>query len=336
MANITYLFGAGASVGALPMVTQMAERIGSFINLIGSSQFALNNLPIVKDREETKAQILAIFINDLRWLQKACYEHASIDTFAKKLYIRQDNIDLRRLKATLSAYLILEQVYNYKVEKRYDAFFASILDNDVSSFPSNIKILSWNYDYQFEQAYSGFSDYTTISQNQSALKVVSKFQTRFQLDNSFAIYKINGTTGVYRHSHHQLYHTDNKIPTEFNLAVIEATLSDYYHIKYISDDVESTLSFAWENENQAKIIDPIKEATGNTDVLVVIGYSFPFFNRTIDRDIIKNMHGLNKVYFQAPDADNIKERFLSILPTMENDRLVSRFNVDQFFLPDEL
>jgi hypothetical protein len=133
MANITYLFGAGASIGALPVVNQMADRIGLFIKEIEKPVYALKaEFYVNTEPKVSKHQNLLSFIKNLKWLQEACDNHASVDTFAKKLYLKKQDTDLRRLKASLSAYFILEQARNYNKEKRYDAFFASILDDDVS------------------------------------------------------------------------------------------------------------------------------------------------------------------------------------------------------------
>ncbi len=48
------------------------------------------------------------------------------------------------------------------------------------------------------------------------------------------------------------------------------------------------------------------------------------------------MNKLEKVYFQAPDAQNLVERFESIRPDIDNRKLVARFDIDQFLLPNEL
>lgn len=69
------------------------------------------------------------------------------------------------------------------------------------------------------------------------------------------------------------------------------------------------LSFAWEDEtNDTKKIFlekrmPIAKAIAEkTDILVVIGYSFPFFNRKIDDEIFKAMkQRLFKIYLRDPN-----------------------------------
>ena len=105
---------------------------------------------------------------------------------------------------------------------------------------------------------------------------------------------------------------------------------------YAQEKTSSSISFAWEEENERSgIIQKARQDVSETNILVVIGYSFPFFNRIIDRDIIRGMNKLEKVYFQAPDANDIKERFLAIRDDIAPDKLLTRFDVKQFVFPNE-
>ncbi len=98
------------------------------------------------------------------------------------------------------------------------------------------------------------------------------------------------------------------------------------------------LSFAWEDYefNAPKITDKAIVATKDTEILVIIGYSFPFFNREIDRKIIGEMKSLRKVYFQDKSPDNIKLRFQAIRENVEGIEFVLYHDVEQFLLPFEL
>lgn len=101
------------------------------------------------------------------------------------------------------------------------------------------------------------------------------------------------------------------------------------------------LSFAWEHNINNNFYSNLREAVSNTEVLVVIGYSFPFFNREIDKLIFNEFmqkDKLRKVYFQAPpeDAEDIRERFLAINDQIDPDKLVLRKDIKQFTLPNEL
>jgi len=153
----------------------------------------------------------------------------------------------------------------------------------------------------------------------------------------FSIYKINGSTDMF----------DSQLPGEqtlllnakedhFNPAIIDSII-EKFSIALNKKDIRSSLSFAWERDNADEPIHKkvIKEL-GDTEILVVIGYSFPFFNREVDRQIIKAMTNLRKVYFQAPDANNLIERFQAIREDIDIKNLIPKFDTEQFFLPNEL
>lgn len=96
------------------------------------------------------------------------------------------------------------------------------------------------------------------------------------------------------------------------------------------------LNFAWYHDRE--IVNKIIENYDETEILVVIGYSFPFFNREVDRKIIRAMTNLKKIYIQDCVPENIKSRFLSILPDWRERKIeiISVDDVSEFFLPPEL
>ena len=341
MKNVTYLFGAGASVGSLPVVEQFPKRIIEFIKTIKEEKYKLpedesfgKELGIIP--ENSKYQTQNDFINNLTWLREESERHESIDTYAKKLYIRKDNDQLLKLKATLSAYLIFEQARN-RIDMRYDSFFASIIKEKIQNLPKNIKVLSWNYDFQFEKAFSSYTGYSELNLNQDMLHVFTKFSKNYPINDNFSICKINGTTSFFTQRSSQRYFFNN-LNEPFNIKLIERVLSNYFGLLNLEDKLYPGLSFAWEKweEGDFNIVKRSIACTENTDILVVIGYSFPFFNRDVDREIIGSMKNLNKVYFQSIDPNDIKERFLSIREDIEEKKLIPISNVKQFYLPIEL
>ncbi|MEJ5303897.1 MAG: hypothetical protein WHT22_10810 [Bacteroidales bacterium] len=206
MNKITYIFGAGASRHALPIVSEMPDRMKALIELLEIDHLKLDDtftytdlqLPNPKTNREFQLDMIA----SLKWMMEASQNHASVDTFAKKLFIKRKYEDLKRLKIAMSVFFIFEQARN-KVDYRYDAFFASLLNN-LSNFPDNVRILSWNYDYQFEIAFSEYSDQYEISKNQSWLRINSKYCYNDRY-TGFGIYKLNGTTGLYSDGGWQQY-----------------------------------------------------------------------------------------------------------------------------------
>jgi len=338
MNKITYLFGAGASRNALPIINEIPDRLNKLIHLIEGEEFNLDDSLPFDDFHlsppKTQRDSQRDLISSLKWLLQESKNHASVDTLAKKLFIKNQKNHLRKLKIALSVFFILEQTLN-KPDKRYDTFFSSILER-WDDFPKNIRILSWNYDYQFELSFSEYSDNHELHQNQSFLKVRSKHGEKYGSDG-FGIYKLNGTTGLfdYQMGGSQYYYASNlnqKMDKNFlrqvtrNFAVVTHNLQIF-----------PSLSFAWENENDDNnIVSKSIDAISDSVALVIIGYSFPFFNRGIDRKIIGSMKNLKRVYFQAPDAEVIKERFQAIRDDLTGLELITKFDLDQFVLPNEL
>ncbi|MGE0561962.1 MAG: hypothetical protein AB7O47_09110 [Flavobacteriales bacterium] len=338
MAKITYLFGAGASMNALPIVNQMPERIKGIIDYLKKNKLELSEMLFFERHKQELPKNQYYYFNsmikDFEWLNEESIKHASIDTYAKKLFIKRDEDKLRALKAALSAYFTFEQIIN-PPDKRYDAFYASLL-TEGCIFPNSISILSWNYDSQFELSLAEYSNSKEITVNKDMLNSKIKYErvNSSSEPKSFGVYKINGSAGMYLANRRLYFHTTDYSSILSTSIVSQVVLG--YIIEKSFDIVTPTLSFAWEDEYQNQsIIQSAIENSDDTEILVVIGYSFPFFNRDIDRKIIGNMKNLKKVYFQSPDATIINERFQAIKDNLTGIELVNRFDVEQFLIPNE-
>jgi hypothetical protein len=336
MSKITYLFGAGASANTLPIVKDIPARIQGLIDYLENEDFKLDT----QKQPSTKISYLVLFselIADLKWMLEKSAKHSSIDTFAKKLMIIRNFNHIKILKISLSIFFILEQV-RVKPDFRYDTFFASIIDN-LGDLPNSVRIVSWNYDSQFELTYSEFLQDFSISKNQKHLNLILKNESFNYAKNinKFTIFKLNGTTGFYAEKgfYKNLYHEiiQSKIDTNFIIQI----LNSYAEAKY-SNAIESLLSFAWEREsnNNESILNLVITNIKDCEILIIIGYSFPFFNRDIDREILSKMEKLKRVYIQAPDANIIKERFQAIREDLKDNQIFCKYDVEQFFLPNEI
>lgn len=336
MTNIIYLFGAGASAGALPIINQIPERLTNFITKIKTDQYLLSTTENLPQLNVTLYKAQETFIADLQWLLEGSLSHASVDTFAKKLYLTQDDWNLKKLKLALSIFFIHEQLTN-KPDSRYDTFFASILKSYSNNFPKNVQVISWNYDYQFEMAYSAFSKKLDLSENQVRLNVKEKFQRNDYDVSTFAIYKLNGTTKLLNKNHpYSKFRFLTNFDINFDKSFFKDLVINYYMAKQTKDTLCS-LSFSWEDEqNNLSILNGLTENLSKTEVLVVIGYSFPFFNRDIDKKIVTAMPNLKKVYLQSKEPENIKERFEAVCDRVNEIQLILKRDVGQFFLPNEL
>lgn len=336
MNKVTYLFGAGASCNALPIVNEIPGRIDKLITKLSDPSLKLSAEEYFKDPKlkNPKQYYQNSLLGDLKWLLEASKCHASVDTFAKKLFIKNDYENLKRLKVALSAFFTLEQIIN-SPDSRYDAFYASLLSKSYYDFPDNVRILSWNYDIQFEIAFSAYTEIENLESNRGFLGIRWK-HTKNNFDNKFSIYKLNGTCAYHStYNGHSIDFIDNLNET-LNIHTIQ-TIVERYAVALNYNGAECSLSFAWEPDSSFSTLFPnVIEQIRDTCALVVIGYSFPYFNRETDRQIIGSMSNLKKVYFQAPDAENLKERFQAIRDDLTGIQLVTKVDTLQFLLPNEL
>lgn len=357
--NTTYLLGAGASYEALPIVNQIPKRLEAFANdfdpgnnetikpldfFDGKGNLARRFLYDLNDQKKLYEKYYAeikVFYKDILWLKNESFKHSSIDTFAKKLYLKNDS-NLEKLKYILSCFFLYEQLL--KFDKRYDSFFASILES-LEEIPENIKIVSWNYDSQLEIAFSNFSD-SSIEKTRDILNISSKgCEISDSSDiNKFKIFKVNGTTNI---SHR----TDGLFDIIPNFKVKKESLVASFLEIYSSPkqwkEYKSNMSFAWENsKDDSKFKLHLMNSIRSTDILVVVGYSFPFFNRKMDEFILNAMKSLRKVYVQDPNsANDIIEKIKGFYPNsrnvtkpiriVPNTDFIPKTFTDQFFIPIE-
>ena len=81
----------------------------------------------------------------------------------------------------------------------------------------------------------------------------------------------------------------------------------------------------------------LKGNTQDAVSLVVIGYTFPFFNRNIDRTLFDAMKNLKTIYIQDPNAENLIQNIRPVLSDRHSQtKIIPLTNVDQFYLPAEL
>ncbi|MGA2553266.1 MAG: hypothetical protein ABSF20_00600 [Smithella sp.] len=323
-----YLLGAGASCQVLPLASQFKERLPLFAKDLKSAGPQGARLPSDDPVWGANRDNL---LRAIEWLAEESSHHFSVDTFAKKLFFLGDHQNLQKLKAALSAYLVIEQSRNH-VDQRYDAFFASVLKPGEYraniktltsslrvSLPEHLRIFTWNYDTQLEKAYYGF-----CREEDNVIEDITF---------SESIYRINGHCGTITPGHigdsfRAVWNTANKPAWEEGIKLYNESLSTV-----------SEISFAWEDRTNTILKNKgLIRLTGISD-LVVIGYSFPYFNREIDRLIFEKIDpDLRRVYLQYPTGvhTSIKERLKNLIPTYDKLEIIqiSSTNNDLFFIPD--
>ena len=311
-----YYIGAGASAKALPVAKDMPCRL----------QELANKLETHTDRSDNLNSRVEEIAGDLRWLAESSRERATVDALAYNCYLRDDKGQMDRLKRALVVFFLLEQARR-SVDRRYRDFLSYLGQLDERrnvAMPTDVRVISWNYDIQFEKAYAEFlhpDDYPKIA---TALQVVPGLGEGAYRSDCFSIVKLNGTASMVLGSHglarqyNKPYLTDN----------FEDTLK---HVgSYYDTGITPYLNFSWENDERR---DHALSRIERAETLVVIGYSFPLVNRDVDREILTCLLRSEKLYVQAGrDGPAVKERLAGLGVDDERVNLVE--DVDQFYIPD--
>jgi hypothetical protein len=383
--NITYLLGAGASANALPTINEINTRLVLFRDLL---------FRYITDKQRN------IFTNDLhpaahdlheslKWVISNTDKHFTIDTFARKLFaISSRHPELRILKCVLSTFFVFEQIiipdneilreeidqffqkkkFRKQIpDKRYDNLISSLIEDEInnSNILGNIKIISWNYDSQFEYAYKEFWDFNYLYETHDRLQVIpgmwiSEMGEKEEIDlDKFSLIHLNGLAGfknIIGSNSITLLDKGSSEPLTFE--ILFSDLISYYDeivkSSNTSDDSATQyFNYSWESKSSRHSFKSplVKQAIDNagriaeiTDILVVIGYSFPLFNRSIDNFLISKMEKLSKVYIQDLRPEMIKDVMINSFSLLQEltqegypkiDFVLSK-NVDQFVLPYEI
>lgn len=352
--KVTYLIGAGASANALPIIKKIAPKSDEekYVNqnresfsdrLIETADYILNHAKVISSFWNQFEELAS----SLKTLAVKTKQFGTPDTYAKYLYL-QDREEFYRVKSVLSAYFIIEQLLFKKIEERVLPFMASVMQIG-NIFPSNVKILSWNYDIQFQIASDTFNpeqldmSSTVHVHKPPTINYYPNLGRHLFNDNDadrLDMIQLNGIAGYcsYKSGYNEII-----IRASLNGEVNKLDdLGEYLFER--KDKKEELLQFAWENSRREngqiisnKVIHYSKAMIQNTDILVIIGYSFPFFNRLVDKEIfdaLKQSGRLKKIYFQDPFR---KGDFLIGMFELHSNTIIESVDyVDSYFIPNEI
>ena len=310
-----YYIGAGASANSLPVVKDMPCLLRELANKIATCTEGDN----LNGRMEE-------IVGDLRWLADSSEEFTSVDALARNCHFRADTEQMTRLKKTLVAFFLLEQAQR-SVDPRYRDFLSYLgqLDERQNvTMPTDVRVISWNYDMQFEKAHAEFlppDDYPKVA---TALQVVPGLGDGGYCSKSFSIVKLNGTASMELSSGHVLSRRYRTLLISDFDDTLRQLVSRY------GEDIDHYVNFAWEDD---EFRNDALERIERVETLVVIGYSFPLVNRAIDQKVLTCRLRPRKVYVQAgTSGPAVKERLVGLGVDAEAVRVVE--DVDQFYIPD--
>jgi hypothetical protein len=335
MANsekILYLLGAGASAKVLPLARSVDDTNGNLLTPGLAHALRGINFNALFPREENNLKHFLLEVQKrFEDLATNADLFGDVDTFAKFLYIKGKHQELTDLKKTLTQYFIIAQLLNELKDSRYLSWLIGIMEKP--TFPDDVKILSWNYDFQVQLASINFGQLEDIKHSGSGYSYGQSYIRHyphldpFPNNEPLSLIHLNGIAGY-------------KAPQDAHaVSVFQNTyLSSFDKIYDFLKDIENPLiQFAWEKSgNLQKKIDLINQMIDNTTILVVIGYSFPFYNRETDKKIFEKLKGdgkLKKIYYQDPVLDG--KELISKFDLRESLEIVHISNVSVFHIPFE-
>jgi hypothetical protein len=362
MTKITYLLGAGASYNACPILEKQAEM------MIEVAKREINRLKIMMEREGVwksydfidKKHFRISEVNEYKILwyighfgEKA-KEFGTIDTYARKLYLNKEREEYRLLKMSVSVFFDLwenfyynqfwkdDEIYFNKVENRYKSLFSVLLNNiqDKIKLNDEFKFITWNYDLQLEQTFQMFiGDDNFYNLNSLDEQFVFKEVQDEEIINN--VFHLNGHRGFFR---------DNTIKNDDQEFILNTSIHlDKYWSKldWLYDSTlrgnanfDGYIKYAWEHNLNDPFFTKIEKVIRETDVLIIIGYSFPAFNRKIDQFLFNILHPnkIKKIIYQDPNGN--KDLILNLFKNPDNfnnkiEILNDEKSLKQFYLPNE-
>ena len=336
MSKVVYLLGAGASFGTrvegvgspiltgLPIVREIESELEIMANLLAS--MSLND----KKLEECKQKL----IKDFHDLKGQC-AGITIDSYARELWFQKDMRSFSRVELLLTIFFIFEQIV-HKPDSRYKSFLLKVAQRDIVydalELPPDISILSWNYDNQIELAYRQFfGDNYLYIRERLGIYDVKDYEQKHLSQKYCKIIKLNGTAN-FTQEEDWLSSSDNNTIDEMVLKKV---------LKRYDECIERgtcygmlRLNFAWEKQwSEDMLANKIPQLVHDAQTLIVIGYTFPDYNRDIDRIILDNMPNLKRIFIQDPLAEDVKQSILFIVPKGRVEIELYPKRIDQFLLP---
>ncbi len=396
--KITYLLGSGASCGirdddanlpnyAMPLVKEIPQRLELMLNILVKAKKFISASIVdgVKSEyglQRTYKELLEELIVKFEIFKENVKSHASIDTYAKKVYFT-DSLNsngiyekYEEVKALIDLYFLFEHFF-VQQDIRYDLFIASILKGYQGGnikLPESTSIITWNYDIQFETSLANFYHAHKLKEIRNKFLIYPGRELDVTEDEmtDFNLIHINGVSGAYYSDNHKkkcqsddlllnsntskpnikkilsaFENKDKSLEKELKhiarslLPIINSILRKY--ALYSTHAIFSSIKFAWELEH-SKVPDeyyrlppPILRILKNTDILVIIGYSFPTFNREIDKIIFKRLRDTTYIFLQVPEKmfSEIEVKINS-LSFGKFDNPVKKINIlNEFFIPYE-
>lgn len=368
MANITYYLGAGASYFACPILEKQAEMMIKLARLEINkyTHNGINSLNVNFNSTDKKQKFKGDNRFEILWhigyFGKKAQEYNTIDTYARKLYLNNEFNELSLLKMSVSVFFDLwenfyEERYKIlsspnrdltdlveepkrsliyeKIDKRYKSLFSVLIEKNENSIElnSNFNFISWNYDLQLEEAFKLFLG-DKFDKSYKTINDLLAFKNYNDYNN---IYHLNGYRGFFDTKKNE--DIEIKDGNDFE-TYWEKIAFLYQETSNKQINFNNHIKYAWEHNIEDSFLQNAANTIKRTDVLVIIGYSFPAFNRKIDQFLFSNLNHnkIKKIIYQDPNGTKELIESLFENPLLFRNKIEILNNskdLNQFYIPTE-
>ena len=370
--HVLYLFGAGASAEAIPVVDDLPKDMKKIAGRL-TEWHENHRLPSeIKERARIICTNLKDLANTVNEVKKSQGIECTVDKYISSLSKKQSvkaQVKYEKSKNTLATYILLRQFFNtdehIQIDERYGDWLRNVVpDREQEKFANNIRCLTWNYDMQMELAY-----YQHFYKEKESLPP-GKIINAFSYPQPVSVTSRAHPSQLGLHLNGIVLPTEIRFPDNGRLQkrfepflnglfepMLEANHSKGEFsssgggrkllISLLELSKKYTLQFHWDWQNSNRLwTDAVLEKAivehkilGNAECVVVVGYSFPGCNGNMDRKILRSLEHLPvKIYIQDPEADVVKERITQQFELSERQqkRIIPITETSSFHIPDML
>jgi hypothetical protein len=352
--RITYLFGAGASIGdtanwckkflradrkfpklpelilGIPITKDLDTFRVIFHHIIENESFDLANDS--RHHEVTVKQIGELLLD----LEKAFVSQLSPDTYGRSLKISKRKDEYNSFKNALAHFINLMESITYS-DKRYSHLLSNFINIESGCVSENISFLTYNFDASAEKSFmpfwppksKGLYDLEDIRDKHYILNTTN-VDPEVNYENKSVWIKLHGAASdfISEKSPKYVLEIDDysfkdsdriKVPDPNNHGHgrekqrIVAALDSISKIrKELTESEESCIRFAWDIPDDDKLLNLALKKLEMTQILVVVGYTFPVFNQKNDFKLLQALSEgrFEKLIIQLPgtEGEEVKNR----------------------------
>jgi len=356
MAKITYYLGAGASYNACPILEKQAEMMIALARMELTVQGESGGMTtpylfIESERNLLPNDNIIKILWHIGYFGKQAQSFNTIDTYARKLKLSGTDSELNLLKMSISVFFDLwenfyeeryshffldpENEIRYKnIDYRYTSLFSVLLERERLKLTINdsFKFITWNYDLQLESTFQSFMRENEVKDLNQLNQYFFPFMENNEQDND--VYHLNGHRGFFKEEE-RIFQIKNNISYEQYWSGVDWLFKS---TEKNSADFHKYIKYAWEHDIKSEWFERISKILRETEVLVIIGYSFPPFNRSIDQFLFSRLDSkkIKKIVYQDPNGNKQIIENLFKDPDLFKDKIfIEKESMNQFHLPNE-